>query len=138
MSRRSPIATLLRVAELREAAARGEAARSLSAVAAAGRARASAEAALAQAGLAGGSREALGSTTQVRLWRAEGVERASEDVQGAEASRDQALHAWTESRRRQRLLETLAVRKREEARAHREKNEQALADELSGFRNRRS
>ncbi len=138
MSRRTSVATLVRVAELREAAARGEAAKALAAVGAAAQAHQDARATLEQAGLAGGTREALGSTTQVRLWRAEGVDLAGRQLMDSEAARDEALMTWTESRRRQRLLETLAARTREEARLAQDKREQQLADELAGFRSRRS
>ncbi len=137
MTRRSAVATLLRVAELQEAAARGRAGQALTQAREAQDAHQAAHDDLRRAGLAGGSREALESTTQVRLWRAEAVELAGQQVEVADGVRQEALATWTESRRRQRLFETMAARKREEARAARERADQSLADELSGLRGQR-
>ena len=132
MSRRSAVATLVRVAALQEAVARAAAGKALAAVAGAHDDHARAAADLADAGLAGGTRAALESTTQVRLWRADLVGQASAAVTAAEAERGAALAAWTEARRKHRLFEQLAARKAEEARVARERAEQALADELAG------
>ena len=133
MRRRSAVQTLLRVAELQEAVARGHAGRALAEVRQADALHAEAQAHLAEAGLDGGSREALERTTQVRLWRADVVAAAESEQSRAAAARDAALAGWTASRQRHRLVETLAERAREEQRAHREKAEQALADELAGL-----
>ena len=133
MTRRSAIATLLRVAELQEAVARGHAAQALSAAAAAEDRCDQAEHDLRAAGLAGGSPSALGTSTQVRLWRADAVALAGEQVAQSQEARQVALAQWTETRRRQRLLESLAARKREERLAAVEKSEQRLADELAGL-----
>ena len=133
MTRRTAIATLLRVAELQEAVARGHAAKALAAAATAHADHAQAEHDLHAAGLAGGTPSALETSTQVRLWRADTVARA--EVQAAQSNhdRDAALTQWTETRRRQRLLESLAARKREERLTAIEKAEQRLADEIAGL-----
>ncbi len=138
MTRRTAIATLLRVAELQEAVARGHAAQALAASAAAQENHAQAERDLRHAGLAGGTPSALERSTQVRLWRADAVAIADTQAVQAAQARQAALAQWTESRRRQRLLESLAARKREERLTAIEKSEQRLADELAGLaRNRR-
>jgi hypothetical protein len=133
MTRRTAIATLLRVAELQEAVARGHAAQALSAASTATARRDEAQRDLQAAGLAGGAPTALASSTQIRLWRADAVALADVGAAAAKADRDQALANWTDSRRRQRLLESLAARKREERLSAQEKTEQALADELAGL-----
>lgn len=134
MSRRTAVQTLVRVAELQEAVARGEAAKALAAARAAEQATADARDALAQAGLAGGTRSALESTTAIRLWRAEAVHSAEQTQAAQHAVREQALAAWIDSRRRHRLFESLAARKHEERLAAMEKAEQSLADELATSR----
>lgn len=133
MRRRSAVQTLLRVAELQEAVARGHAGTALAQVRDADVAHAQAQTHLADAGLAGGSRDALERTTQVRLWRADAVAQAEVAQASAAAARDAALASWTAARQRHRLVETLAERAREEQRTHLEKAEQALADELAGL-----
>ena len=125
--------TLLRVAELQEAVARGHAGRALAQVREADLAHEQARAHLAHAGLAGGTREALERTTQVRLWRADLVAAAESEQERAAVARDDALALWTASRQRHRLVETLAERAREEQRVRQEKAEQNLADELAGL-----
>ena len=134
MSRRSAVATLLRVAELQEAVARGAAGRALSALAEAETAHAEAQSQLGRAGLAGGSRHALQSTTDIRLWRAQAVTGAEQAQEQALGARQQALDAWIESKRRHRLFETMAARKAEQARQAQDRAEQQLADELAGLR----
>ena len=134
MSRRSPIKTLLRVAELQEAVARGNAGRALAATHAASSSLAAAEAHLASAGLAGGSRQALETTTQVRILRASAVATAGAALAEAEAAQTTAVAGWTDSRRRHRLFEELAARQRSEALAGQEKTAQRLADDLAGLR----
>lgn len=133
MTRRTAIATLLRVAELQEAVARGQAAQALAAAAEAQAQHAQAEHDLRAAGLAGGTPSALESSTQVRLWRADAVAIADAHAGHAAQARQAALAQWTETRRRQRLLESLAARKREERLTAIEKSEQRLADELAGL-----
>jgi hypothetical protein len=134
VSRRSAVQTLVRVAELKEAVARGEAARALRASREAGEAIDAARDSLRQAGLAGGSRAALESTTAVRLWRAEAVTVAEVAAAQLDLERQEAITAWVESRRRHRLFESLAARKHEERVVAQEKAEQALADELATSR----
>lgn len=137
MTRRTAIGTLLRVAELQEAVARGKAAQALAAASTAELERTEAQDHLDAAGLAGGASTALGTSTQIRLWRASAVTLAEATAATARSDRNAALDSWTEARRRQRLLERLAARKREERLAAREKSEQALADELAGLARRR-
>ena len=133
MTRRTAIATLLRVAELQEAVARGRAAQALATAAETEGLHAQAEHDLHSAGLAGGTPSALQESTRVRLWRADAVALAGVRVEEASQARHAALDNWTETRRRQRLLERLAARKREERIAAVEKSEQRLADELAGL-----
>lgn len=134
MSKRSAIATLVRVAELQEAVARGAAGRALARSREAHDEIERARNELANAGLAGGTREALETTTQVRLWRAEGLQVAEQQAHEVDQERTVALEAWTHARRRHRLFDGLAERKRDEARRDVEKAEQRLADELAGLR----
>lgn len=134
MSKRTAVQTLLRVAELQEAVARGAAGRAIAAVAQAQSAHAAALDDLADAGLAGGTRAALETTTQVRLWRADVATSTEAGVVEAQSLQAHAVAGWTEARRRHRLFEQLAARKREEILVAREKAEQNLADELAGTR----
>lgn len=133
MTRRTAIATLVRVAELQEAVARGQAAQALAAARTAQEEHAHAQAELQDAGLAGGTPAALETSTRTRLWRADAVAQAQARVTDANGAREAALAQWTETRRRQRLLDSLAARKREEHRAGVERSEQRLADELAGL-----
>lgn len=137
MSRRSPIKTLLRVAELQEAVARGHAGRALAATQAAVTSQAAAVAHLGAAGLAGGTPQALETTTQVRILRAASVLEADVTVAEALQAQAAAVHGWTESRRRHRLFEELAARQRSESLAQQEKTAQRLADDLAGLRRNR-
>ncbi len=134
MSRRSAVATLLRVAELQEAVARGAAGRALRALADADAAQVLAVEQLHRAGLAGGTPRALQTTTDIRLRRAQAVAGAAQSHEQAVQERQQALDAWIESKRRHRLFETMAARKAEQARQARDQAEQQLADELAGLR----
>lgn len=138
MSRRSPIKTLLRVAELQEAVARGNAGRALAATRLAEDALTTNAAHLAAAGLAGGTRQALETTTQVRILRAEAVASATSDVTSAHEEQAAAVAGWTDSRRRHRLFEELAARQRSEAITAHEKTAQRLADDLAGLRRDRA
>ena len=131
MTRRSAVTTLVRVAELREAVARGEAGRALALARAADSDRERAEHHLAASGLAGGTRDALRTSTEQRLLRAEAVVQAGAAQDRAERDRDAALAGWIEARRRQRLFESLAARKQEQARTARDHRDQALADDLA-------
>ena len=126
--------TLVRVAELQEAVARGAAARALAASRAADQAYDDSLAHLGAAGVAGGSREELTSSTQRLLVRAEAVAAASIAQQAALRAQQHAVAGWTDARRRHRLFSELAERKAEEARARRERADQQLAAELAASR----
>ncbi len=134
MSRRSAIKTLLRVAELQEAVARGQAGRSLVAAREATAQHDAAVSHLSAAGLAGGTRTALETSTHVRLRRADAVGSAAAAVEQAQADQTTAVQRWTESRRRHRLFEELAARQRSEALIKQEKSAQRLSDDLAGLR----
>ncbi len=134
MTRRSPVATLLRVAELQEAVARGGAGRAL---AAAREATAACEVQLAHlssAGLAGGTRTALETSSQVRLLRAESVHLAEAALAQAQQLQDEAVRGWTAARQKHQLVTELAARKHAEAAALQDKRDQRLADDLASLR----
>jgi hypothetical protein len=132
--KRSPLATLLRVAELQEAVARGAAGKALLQARAADEAHAEQVAQLRAAGLAGGTPAALVATTQVRLWRAAAAADPAANAATADGARDAAVARWTEARRTTRLFEELAARKHAEREAAQEKAAQRLADDLAGLR----
>src|SRR5438067_1398321 len=134
MTRRSSIQTLLRVAELQEAVARGHAGRALLATRDASDALESEVRHLATAGLAGGTRQALETTTQVRILRAAAVTEAAEQLELSQQAQVVAVQGWTDSRRRHRLFQELAARQRAESLAQQEKSAQRLADDLAGLR----
>jgi flagellar biosynthesis chaperone FliJ len=132
----SRLRTLVRVAELQEAAARSRAAKALTATADAQRALADSRAVLQAGGLVGGSRAALTDSAQLQLVRAEAVTAATSHVADAEQAQRQAVLGWTETQRRHRLFTELHERYREAERARQEKLDQQLADELAGSRRR--
>jgi flagellar biosynthesis chaperone FliJ len=137
MRRRSAVKTLLRVAELQEAVARGVAGRALAVTHEADQVHASELAHLSAAGLAGGTRQALETTTQIRILRAAAVAAAAAELEEAQRTQALAVQGWTESRRRHRLFEELATRQRSEALAQQEKTAQRLSDDLAGLRRSR-
>lgn len=133
----SRLKTLVRVAELQEAVARGAAARALVAARAAAVEHDGQVAHLRTGGIVGGSREALASSVQQQLARAEAVAAAALALEAAQRAQQQAVAGWTESRRRHRLFDELAERHREQDRRRREKADQQLADELASARRER-
>jgi len=130
----SRLATLVRVAELREAAARSQAARALAASAAAHHALEESVAVLRSGGIVGGGRHALEQSAQQQLVRADAVRQAEAAAAEADRLRLEAVRGWTESQRRQRLFAELHERHRETERLRQEKAEQQLADELAASR----
>lgn len=136
MSRRTAVRTLLRVAELQEAVARGAAGRALADAHAAAAQHDAELARLREAGLAGGTRQALEASSQTRVLRAGAVAAAAAGLERAEQAQREAVQRWTDARRRQRLFSELAARQREQARAEQEKQAQDLADDLAGLRRR--
>jgi flagellar biosynthesis chaperone FliJ len=134
VSRRSAVKTLLRVAELQEAVARGAAGRALAQTHQAVAQHDAELARLSAAGLAGGTRQALEASSQVRALRAAAVTEAATAVTVAQQQQRTAVQGWTESRRRHRLFTELAARQREEALAQQEKQAQRLADDLAGLK----
>lgn len=134
----SRLGTLVRVAELQEAAARSRAAQALAASAAAKDALDGSVALLRAGGVVGGSRHALEHSAHLQLVRAEAVRAAEAQAAEADRLRLEAVRGWTESQRRQRLLAELHERHREAERVRQEKVEQQLADELAASRSRTS
>jgi flagellar biosynthesis chaperone FliJ len=134
VSRPSRLATLLRVADIKEASARGEAAGALRRTSRAQQELADRTAALSQSGLAGGTRSALERTTQTRLLRAATANEAGEAARLAHLASDAALGAWTDARQRRRLFEELRNRSQAEQQAAREHEEQRQSDELAAQR----
>ena len=132
----SRLATLVRVAELQEAAARGQAARALAATAAARQVRADRLEVLSAGAVAGGTRDALTSSAQLQLTRAQAVADAEVGVQTAQHGQDQAVAGWTEAQRRHKLFTELLERHREAQRVQQEKADQLLVDELAASRRR--
>ncbi len=135
--RANRIATLVRVAELQEAVARGQAGRALVASRAAEQAHATQLAVLRARRLEGGRREAVlrSSATQLALAAATTqTEQASDEAADAQRA---AVAGWTQARMRHRLLSELAERQREGVRAERDRREQQLADELAASRRAR-
>ena len=128
---------LVRVAELKEAVARGQAAQALAAARAADATHEERLADLHRAGLDGGSREALTTSVSRQLMRADAVAQARDDLAAARHEQASAVGRWTEARQRHRLFSELAERAREEELNQRERTEQALADELAASRARR-
>ena len=132
MSRR--LATVVRVAGLQEAVARGHAGAALAALRAADDRYADAARVLSDTGLAGGSVGALRRSAAERDLRAQAVAEAESGARAAAAARDEALARWGAAQRRLRLLEELHARQRAEAAAARERSAQRLADDLSAAR----
>lgn len=130
----SRLTTLVRVAELQEAVARGAAARALTAARAAAGAYDEELAHLRAGGVVGGSREALARSAQQQLARAEAVASAALAQEAALRAQQHAVSGWTDARRRHRLFTELAERQREADRRRREKADQQLADELASTR----
>ena len=130
----SRIATLVRVAELQEAVARGNAARALAAASAAATQYDGELTHLRTGGVVGGSREALAASARQQLTRAEAVAAAALAHEAALRAQQHAVSGWTEARRRHRRFTELSDRKREEERRRREKADQQLADELASCR----
>jgi flagellar biosynthesis chaperone FliJ len=133
-ARRNRLKTLVRVAELQEAVAKGHAAKALLATRAAEAAAAEQLRALRESRLAGGTREALTSSAQQQQALAASVVEANAVAAEAAQAQREAVSAWTSARRRHKLFDELAERKRDEAEAERERHEQLLADELAAMK----
>jgi flagellar biosynthesis chaperone FliJ len=132
--RQSRLTTLVRVAELQEAVARGQAARALVASRAAQQAYVTQLQVLRARRLEGGSREALTASVNAALAEAAAtVQTEQANLEAAEQQRI-AVSGWTGARLRHRLLSELAERQRAEACAEQERREQQLADELAASR----
>jgi flagellar biosynthesis chaperone FliJ len=132
--RQSRLTTLVRVAELQEAAARGHAARALVASRAAQQAYVTQLQVLRARRVEGGTREALTASAGAGLAEAAATRHAEQADVEAAAQQRAAVGAWTAARLRHRLLSELAERQREEAAAEVERREQQLADELAASR----
>ena len=114
MSRRSRLATVVRVADLRETIARGQVAVAGAATARALQDEQARREALAAARLDG---SALHASAALLAWRAEAVALAGTEVARARAARAEAVVALTEAARRASLFTTLADRLRAEEEA---------------------
>jgi flagellar biosynthesis chaperone FliJ len=130
----SRLATLVRVAELQEAVARGSAAKALAASRAATTAYDGELEHLRAGAVVGGARTALTASAHQQLTRAEAVAAAALAQQAALRAQQQAVHGWTAARRRHRLFSELAEREREQERQQRDRRDQQLADELAAGR----
>jgi flagellar biosynthesis chaperone FliJ len=126
--------TLVRVAELQEAVARGNAAKALAATRAAEQVQAAQLRLLRASRLEGGTREDLNRSVTRQLAMAAGVAESDVAVVQTEEERRSAVRAWTEARRRHRLFEELAERQREVKATAREREEQRLVDEIAASR----
>jgi len=135
MSKR--LKTLVRVTELKEAVARGQAAQALVAAREAATEYDERLADLQRTGLDGGSREALTASVARQLMRADAAAAARDDLAQARHAQAAAVAGWTDARQRHRLFTELADRAREEEATLRERGEQVLADELAASRARR-
>ena len=130
----SRMKTLVRVAELQEAAAKGSAAKALVAARAAEHSYLVQLQMLRDSRLAGGTREALALSATTQQAQAAAVVAADASrTEAAEAQRT-AVECWTAARRRHRLFSGLAERKREERAAELERRDQQLADEIASSR----
>ena len=134
MSRRFPLATVLRVAELRERAARASVAAANGAVA---RARTQEEVRrglLAAAALGTGEVGGFLDDARRRELRAAAL-RASEDATlDAEVVRDSAVTEWSAAAARVHALEELRQRHADAVAAGEQRAEQRLLDDLAGRR----
>jgi hypothetical protein len=130
----SRLATLVRVAALQEAVARGSAAKALAASRAAATQYDGELAHLRSGAVVGGGRTALEASAQQQLRRAEAVAAAALATEAALRAQQQAVHGWTAARRRHRLFAELAEREREQERQRRDRRDQQLADELASAR----
>ena len=126
MSRRSRLATVVRVADLRETIARGEVAAAGAAIARALQDEQARRDALATARLDG---TALHASAALLSWRAEAVTLAGTEVARTRAARAEAVVALTEAARRASLFATLADRLREEDEVTRLQADQRAADD---------
>lgn len=132
--RQSRLTTLVRVAELQEAVARGHAARALVASRAAQQAYVTQLQVLRARRVEGGTREALTASANAALAEAAATVQTEQANVAAAAQQRVAVGDWTAARLRHRLLSELADRQREEARAELDRREQQLADELAASR----
>jgi len=130
----SRLKTLVRVAELQEAVARGHVAKALLAARAAEQVQAEQLRMLRASRLEGGSREELSRSAAQQQYLAAGVVEADNAAALAAATQGEAVAQWTATRRRRKLFTELAERKREERAAALERQEQRLADELASSR----
>ena len=136
-ARSSRLSTLVRVAELQEAVARGHAGRALVASRAAEQAHVAQLQVLRARRLEGGTREALTRSATSQLAQAAATAQAEQEHEEAVVQQQSAVQGWTAARLRHRLLSELAERQREQARADRDRTEQQRADELAASRRRR-
>lgn len=126
MSRRSRLATVVRVADLRESVARGQVA-----AAGAATARALQEEQARRDGLAASAVDGrdLHASVARLAWRADAVALAGAEVARARADRAAAVVALTEAARRASLFSTLADRLRAEDEVRRLQADQRTADD---------
>ena len=134
MSRKKRMDTVLRVAELREKAARIDLSAAQSAmVASQAASRARLQELHALRASEGGSAAAFRAAQRTAELRAGATSEARADEEKAAQAKAEALAAWTTAAQREKALETLAARQREEAHAERERQEQRVLDDLSAL-----
>lgn len=136
-ARSSRLSTLVRVAELQEAVARGHAGRALVATRAAEQAHVAQLQVLRTRRLQGGTREALTRSADSQLAQAAATAQAAQEHEAAALEQRQAVQGWTAARLRHRLLTELEDRQRELVRADRDRREQQEADEMAASRRTR-
>jgi hypothetical protein len=134
MSRLSRLATVVRVAELRETVARGQVAAATAEVTAARTEQADREAVLAGSAFDGSD---VSRSVAVLGWRAAAVRAAEQEVERAGAARLTALAGRVDAARHATLLRRLSDRLLAEETARRISAEQKTVDDSTGARHLR-
>ena len=134
MSRRSRIATVVRVAEIRETAARAQVAAATRDRDEARRALGQRQADLAQTSLTGGTATEMLRSVQVQGLRADATVAAALTADTAETSRSTALTTWSDLANRARLLRDLETRQKAARVAAADASTQKLLDDLAASR----
>ena len=134
MSRRSRIATVVRVAEIRETAARAQVAAATRDRDLAQRALSQRQAELAQTSLSGGTAVDLLRSVQIQGLRADATVAAAVTADTAQTTRDTSVRAWADLANRARLLRDLETRQKAAQVAAADAATQKLLDDLAASR----
>lgn len=134
MSRKDRLATVARVAALRETVARGRVAVATAQAEAARTQSEAARRAVEQATVSGGSTADVLSALAAAQRRAESATLADAGHRGAVETRTTELAGWSAAAQRARLLADLAARQRTEREHALESRQQRLVDDLAGGR----